>query len=108
MRVNERGQVTIPEHIRAAAGVVPGSEVSFSLEGDRIGITRLATSAPSDRRATFRAAAARVRSSLSPEFRKLSADEIMAFLREAAQVRDFKGRGGNQPAKSDGEPRSCP
>jgi len=33
MQVTEKGPVTIPKHIRVAAGVVPGSEVSFSLEG---------------------------------------------------------------------------
>jgi len=35
----------------------------------------------SDRRAKLRAAAAKVRSSLSPEFRQLGATEIMEFLR---------------------------
>jgi hypothetical protein len=34
-----------------------------------------------DRRAALRAAAARVRSSLNPEFRQLGADEILGFLR---------------------------
>ena len=39
MHVTEKGQVTIPKHIRVAAGVAPGSEVSFSLEGSKIVIT---------------------------------------------------------------------
>ena len=34
MVVTEKGQVTIPKHIRAAAGVVPGSEVIFSPGSD--------------------------------------------------------------------------
>lgn len=33
MRVTEMGQVTIPERIRTAAGIAPGSEVAFSLSG---------------------------------------------------------------------------
>ena len=36
MLVTDKGQVTIPEPIRLAAGVAPGSEVTFSLEGRKI------------------------------------------------------------------------
>jgi len=86
MLVTEKGQVTIPKHIRTAAGVAPGSEVSFSLEGSRIVMTPVATNVTNDRRAKLRAAAARVRSSLSPEFRQLGATEIMDFLRDSGGV----------------------
>jgi len=82
MQVTEKGQVTIPKHIRVAAGVLPGSAVSFSLEGSRIVITPVGTGVKDDRRAKLRAAAARVRASLKPEFQQLGADEIMAFLRD--------------------------
>ena len=81
MHVTEKGQVTIPKHIRNAAGVAPGSEVEFSLEGSRIVITAVSTAIRNDRRAALRKAAARVRASLAPEFRQLGADEIMDFLR---------------------------
>lgn len=81
MLVTDKGQVTIPKHIRAAAGVTPGSEVEFSLEGRRIVITPVASGVKEDRRAKLRAAAARVRGSLSAEFRQLGADEIMRFIR---------------------------
>ena len=81
MHVTEKGQVTIPKHIRVAAGVAPGSQVSFSLEGSKIVITLVGTGVKDDRRAKLRAAAARVRGSLSPEFKQLGADDIMAFLR---------------------------
>jgi antitoxin PrlF len=81
MQVSDKGQVTIPKHIRVAAGVAPGSEVAFSLEGSRIVITPVATGVKDDRRAALRAAAARVQGSLKPEFRQLGAEEIMAFLR---------------------------
>lgn len=81
MLVTEKGQVTIPKHIRLAAGIAPGSEVLFSLEGSRIVITPVATSVREDRRAKLRAAAARVRGSLSQEFKQLGADDIMQFLR---------------------------
>ena len=81
MQVTEKGQVTIPKHIRVAAGLGPGSEVSFSLDGSKIVITPMGTGVKDDRRAQLRAAAARVRASLKPEFRQLGADEIMSFLR---------------------------
>ena len=81
MRATDKGQVTIPKHIRVAAGVASGSEVSFSLEGSKIVITPVATSVKDDRRAQLRKAAARVRTSLSPGFKQLGADDIMAFLR---------------------------
>jgi len=93
MQVTEKGQVTIPKHIRTAAGVVPGSRVSFSLEGSKIVITTVATGVRDDRRAKLRAAAARVRSSMSPEFRQLGAEEIMAFLRGDATVPATPQRG---------------
>lgn len=88
MVVTEKGQVTIPKHIRAAAGVVPGSEVTFSLEGSKIIITPVSTGIRNDRRDNLREAAARVRSSLSPEFKQLGADEIMDFLRGDTESRD--------------------
>lgn len=81
MQVTEKGQVTIPKHIRIAAGVAPGSQVAFALEGSKIVITPIGTAVRNDRRAKLRAAAARVHTSLRPEFQQLGADEIMAFLR---------------------------
>ena len=84
MQVSEKGQVTIPKHIRTAAGVAPGSEVAFSLEGSRIVMTPVASPVRDDRRAALRQAAAQVRASMAPEFRRLGADEIMDFLRGEA------------------------
>jgi AbrB family looped-hinge helix DNA binding protein len=81
MHVTDKGQVTIPKNIRIAAGVAPGSEVTFSLEGSRIVITPVGTGLKEDRRARLRAAAARVRASMDPRFKQLGADEIMTFLR---------------------------
>ena len=90
MLVTDKGQVTIPKHIRMAAGVAPGSEVTFSLEGSRIVITPVSTSVREDRRAKLKAAAARVRGSLSAEFKQLGAEEIMNFIR------------GDEPTESPG------
>ncbi len=95
MLISDKGQVTIPKHIRMAAGVAAGSEVTFSLEGSRIVITPVGTGVKEDRRAKLQAAAARVRGSLGAEFKQLGADDIMRFIR------------GDEPAKSAGRPRGA-
>jgi AbrB family looped-hinge helix DNA binding protein len=79
--VTEKGQVTIPKGIRMAAGLVPGSEVVFRVEGSNIAITPVATAVKGDRRLQLRAAVARVRDSFSEEFKQMGADEIMNFIR---------------------------
>jgi AbrB family looped-hinge helix DNA binding protein len=93
MLVTDKGQVTIPKHIRVAAGVAPGSEVTFSLEGSRIVITPVGTSVKEDRRAKLRAAASRVRGSFSAEFKQLGADEIMSFIRGDEPLKTPSRRG---------------
>jgi antitoxin PrlF len=92
MLVTEKGQVTIPKHIRLAAGVSAGSEVTFSLEGSKIVITPVGTNVKEDRRAKLRAAAARVRGSFSAEFKQLGAEEIMNFIRGEQPTRGPKRR----------------
>jgi antitoxin PrlF len=36
MRITSKGQVTIPQEIRDKAGLLPGVEVEFTLEGDNV------------------------------------------------------------------------
>lgn len=93
MLVSEKGQVTIPKHIRAAAGVVSGSEVLFSLDRGKIVITPVASGVRNDRRAKLRRAAAKVRSTLSPEFKQLGAQEIIDFLRGGDDIKSSARRG---------------
>ena len=81
MHVTDKGQVTIPKHIRLAAGVLPGSEVSFAIEAGKIVISKLSSGIKTDRREQLRAAAAKVRQSMSPAFRQMDAEDVMAFLR---------------------------
>lgn len=81
MRVTEKGQVTIPKHIREATGVLPGSEVEFRQEGGKIIITKASAGTGTDRRKRFERAARKVAAGLDPEFEHLSADDIIAFLR---------------------------
>jgi AbrB family looped-hinge helix DNA binding protein len=99
MLVTEKGQVTIPKHIRDAAGILPGSEVTFSLEGSRIVITPVGTGVKDDRRARLKAAAARVRGSFSAPFRQLGADDIMQFIRGEADLAERAEDGGDRGAR---------
>jgi antitoxin PrlF len=82
--------------VRLAAGVTPGSEVTFSLEGSRIVITPVGSSVKDDRRAALRAAAARVRESFSAEFQQLGAEEIMRFIRGGDEPSQGPKRRGNR------------
>ena len=81
MHVTEKGQVTIPKHIRVAAGVLPGSEVTFVIEAGKIVISKLASGIKTDRREQLRAAAVKARQSMNPAFRQMDAADVMAFLR---------------------------
>lgn len=80
MQVTGKGQITIPKRLREATGILPGSRVSFAVDGGKIIIQKVGTGTD-DRRAALRAAAARVRSSLDQPFRQMDSDAIMAFLR---------------------------
>ncbi|HSG95770.1 MAG TPA: AbrB/MazE/SpoVT family DNA-binding domain-containing protein [Afifellaceae bacterium] len=40
MRVTEKGQVTIPKHIRDKTGIRPGTEVDFRLEDGKVVVLR--------------------------------------------------------------------
>ncbi len=80
MQVSEKGQITIPKRLRDAAGILPGSQVSFLLDGGKI-IIQKASTETDDRRTMLRAAAARVRTSLDQPFRQMDGEAIMAFLR---------------------------
>jgi AbrB family looped-hinge helix DNA binding protein len=41
MRINAKGQITIPKVIRERAGLLPGTEVDFLCEGDVVKIVPL-------------------------------------------------------------------
>ena len=68
MRVNEKGQVTIPKHIRERLGIGPGSEVEFVEEADDVKL----------RRADHREGETR-------------GERLVRLLREAGQSSDLEG-----------------
>ena len=75
MRITSKGQVTIPVQIREKAGLLPGAEVDFELDGEGVRIVKAAASRTETRgqrivRRMWRRAPGR-----------MSTDEIMALMR---------------------------
>jgi len=79
MRITSKGQVTIPQAVRETAGLLPNSEVTFEVRdnGDVV-IKPVPMSA-----SPLRAALQRVRGSANAaEFKGMTTDEFMRFLRD--------------------------
>jgi AbrB family looped-hinge helix DNA binding protein len=76
MRITSKGQVTIPQAVREAAGLLPNTEVEFRLEADAVRIVKV----PATRR-PGRGARAVERLRRSAGHVTLSTDEIMALTR---------------------------
>jgi AbrB family looped-hinge helix DNA binding protein len=74
MRITSKGQVTIPIEIREQAGLLPGTEVVFDIEGD---VVRLARGPEVPGRG--KAIVDRLRGRAA---HGLSTDEIMALTRQ--------------------------
>ncbi len=78
MRITSKGQVTIPQAIREQAGLLPGSEVEFVIEGGRVVIKPVQPAG----RTWAREALERARGSGNePMFKGWTTDQIMKFLR---------------------------
>lgn len=79
MRITEKGQVTIPKHIRDRLGVGPGSEVEFVAEDGRVRLEKARPEALAEQRAKrMRQWIVRVRGSATAG---LSTVEIMKMTR---------------------------
>jgi len=74
MRITSKGQVTIPQHIREKAGLLPNTEVEFQFANGRV--TLRSKGKPGS---PGKAAVARLRGSLRHV--KRSTDELMALTR---------------------------
>ena len=80
MRITSKGQVTIPQHIREQAGLLPMTEVEFAIENGVVTL-RAADARPGaeDRGATIvRHLRGRLRSAGGP---RRTTDELMALTR---------------------------
>ena len=73
MRVNIKGQVTIPRHVREMLGIVPNSEIDFKEENNRVYLLKKTGSGAKqvNKFRRFRGAATV----------KMTTDEIMALTR---------------------------
>ncbi len=77
MRITSKGQVTIPQRIREATGLLPDTEVDFLVDGNEVRIVPAASSPGSsrgDRTVRLLRGSATVR---------MSTDEILALTRDA-------------------------
>jgi AbrB family looped-hinge helix DNA binding protein len=76
VRITSKGQVTIPQDIREAAGMLPNTEVEFTYDGDVVAIVKKADTKRQTRGGrvvtTLRANSGNVR---------MTTDEIMALTR---------------------------
>jgi bifunctional DNA-binding transcriptional regulator/antitoxin component of YhaV-PrlF toxin-antitoxin module len=76
MRITTKGQVTIPQPIREAAGFLPHTEVEFELDGASVRIVK----ARSTRKLTRGQLAVHLLRQAADQ-NKLTTDEIMALTR---------------------------
>ena len=76
MRMTSKGQVTIPAHIREAAGFHPGTDLAFEIDGD--GEVHVRRSAVQTADPALTGAVARLRGAASAG---LSTEEILALTR---------------------------
>jgi len=76
MRVTSKGQVTIPVEVRERAGLLPGTEVAFEVDGDLVRLVK----ATGGRETRGEVLARRLWNSASAKPR-LSTDEIMRLTR---------------------------
>lgn len=74
MRITSKGQVTIPKTVREEAGLLPGTEVDFTIEGGEVRVRR----SPNQRR-RGEELVERLRGARS-DF-TMTTDEIMALTR---------------------------
>jgi antitoxin PrlF len=79
MRVTEKGQVTIPKKLRDRAGIGPGSEVEFFVDGETVTL-RKATSRKKPGISRGEKIVAGLRGTATAN-KHLSTDEIMKLLR---------------------------
>lgn len=77
MRITERGQVTIPIEIRERAGLLPGTDVEFVLEGEAVRLVKAAGEGKDSRGAR---AVRLLRGSATRPLARTT-DEIMRILR---------------------------
>lgn len=80
MRVTSKGQVTIPQEFRERAGIHPGDDVDFVLDGERLCVVKSQRGPTRGEQAVARLREHGRRHWQPPE-PEMSTDELMALLR---------------------------
>lgn len=78
MRITSKGQVTIPETLRRATGLLPGTEVDFERHGDKVVLRRREVANGSKRAREMREHLERLRGTAGPGW---TTDEVMRLTR---------------------------
>lgn len=86
MRISSRGQVTIPQHIREQAGLVPGTDVVFTLVDGEVRLRK--GKAPGGRQTRGEKLVASLRSN---DHVPMSTNEIIALMRGAPADEETHG-----------------
>jgi AbrB family looped-hinge helix DNA binding protein len=76
MRITSKGQVTIPQDVRETVGMLPGTDIEFTIDGETV---RIVKSGTGKRPARGARAIARLRAAGGHV--SMSTDEIMALTR---------------------------
>jgi len=79
MKLTADGQITIPEHIRQQAGLLPGSELEIRFENGRLWVEKADTDSEMKRQKILQAMQ-QVEGSATANF-DLSTDEVMRLTR---------------------------
>jgi AbrB family looped-hinge helix DNA binding protein len=78
MRITQKGQVTIPEHIRRSAGLLPGTEVEFVQDRAGVRLQPVAGGKATPRERRVAEVLDRMRGSATV---RMTTEEIMALTR---------------------------
>jgi AbrB family looped-hinge helix DNA binding protein len=79
MRITTKGQVTIPQHIRERAGLMPGTDVAFEIEAGMVRLVKVTGEGARQTRGQKLVEGLRGRGDF-----KMSTDEIVALMRGPA------------------------
>lgn len=76
MRITAKGQVTIPQHVRESAGLMPGTDVEFKLEAGSVRLVKAPKGASRKTRGQKLVESLRARGDF-----KMTTDEVVALMR---------------------------
>jgi len=88
MRITTKGQVTIPQHLREQAGLMPGTDVEFKFEAGGVRLVKARSGTARKSRGQKLVAGLKGKG----DFR-MTTDEVLALMRGPAADEDAPPRG---------------